>query len=116
MNNNYNGKYLPIGTVVILKGAVKKLMIVGYAQEAQTEDEQGNKKIWDYAAILYPEGYLSSDQFFLFDTNQIDKVFYMGYVDDEQKEFMQNLEKIIVGLPNTNNNSTNNNNDMFDLN
>ena len=39
--NNVN-KFLPIGSVVLLKQATKKLMIIGYAQNQKRED--GTKK------------------------------------------------------------------------
>ncbi len=47
-------KYLPIGTVVGLKGASKKLMIIGYLPV--TSENQ----IFDYTACTYPEGVVIS--------------------------------------------------------
>ena len=93
--NNVN-KFLPIGSVVLLKQATKKLMIIGYAQNQKRED--GTKKLWDYIATLYPEGFLSLEQIFLFDHEQIEKVFYKGYEDVEQKEFMNKVNNIMDNL------------------
>ena len=115
---------LPIGSVVLLKGAIKKLMIVGYAQQVKNNDEKSKdtSKIWDYAASLYPEGYISSDQIFLFDHSQIEQVFYKGYIDDEQKEFIKKVNELMHQLKNNNvniinvqNTNTNNSNLLFDL-
>ena len=47
---------LPIGSVVLLKDATKKLVIIGVLQ---VNAEQN--KMYDYLAVPYPEGYLGSD-------------------------------------------------------
>ena len=46
---------LPLGTVVTLKQGKKRLMIVGRLQ-----NQVGSDKIYDYAAVLWPEGVLDS--------------------------------------------------------
>ena len=51
-------KYLPIGTVVMLKGGKKRAMITGFC--AISEDNKD--KIYDYSGCLYPEGFISSNQ------------------------------------------------------
>ena len=49
-------KYLPIGTVVLLKGAEKRVMITGFcATELKESDET---KTWDYSGCIYPEGFI----------------------------------------------------------
>ena len=47
---------LPIGSVVLLKDATKKLVIIGILQVNPSEN-----KIYDYLGVPYPEGYVSSD-------------------------------------------------------
>ncbi len=86
MNNNL-GKFLPIGTVVLLKGAKKRLMITGFC----SFDEAKKDKAYDYTGCLYPEGIISSKQMALFNHSQIEKVFYLGLRDEEEKQFKQNL-------------------------
>ena len=86
MNNKY-GKFLPIGTVVLLKGAKKRLMITGFC----SFDEEKKDKAYDYTGCLYPEGIITSKQMALFNHNQIDKIYFMGYQDEEEKIFKQNL-------------------------
>ena len=71
-------KYLPIGTVVLLKGGKKRAMITGFCSIAQENQE----KIYDYSGCVYPEGYLSSNQVCLFDHDQIEKIFFEGFVDE----------------------------------
>lgn len=84
-------KYLPIGTVVMLKGGSKRAMIVGFlAMDASKPD-----KVFDYSGCLYPEGVISANQTLLFDHDQIDKVFHMGLVDDEEKDFKEKLKTVV---------------------
>ena len=58
-------KFLPIGSVVLLKDSKKRIMIVGVKQKQAYAD-----KVWDYSACLYPEGILDPDKLFLFDHEQ----------------------------------------------
>ncbi len=95
-------KYLPIGTVVLLKGGRKRAMITGFCSVAQENQE----KIYDYSGCVYPEGYLSSNQVCLFDHDQIDKIFFLGYEDDEEKAFKDKLNKIVSLVENDNGNTT----------
>ncbi len=89
--NNIGEKYLPIGTVCILKEAKKRIMIIGFAAKGkETKD-----KLFDYIGCLYPEGVISSDKNLLFNHDQIDKVFSLGYVDEEQKQLMVKLKSYI---------------------
>lgn len=92
-------KYLPIGTVVLLKGGKKRAMITGFCSTSQ-EDQS---KIYDYSGCVYPEGYLSSDQVCLFDHNQIEKIFFVGYEDEEEKTFKDKLAIIVENLNKQNN-------------
>ncbi len=90
MNNSFD-KFLPVGSVVLLSGGKKRVMITGYVAVGK---ETGNK-VYDYIGCLYPEGVISSDKNLLFDHNQISQVFYMGYVDDEQKGFSEKLKQLV---------------------
>lgn len=89
--NNSNEKYLPVGTVVLLKGASKKLMITGFCAVS----ENNPNKIYDYSCCLYPEGTLSSTRTGVFNHNQIKQIFHYGYVDDEEKKFKANLNLLL---------------------
>ena len=87
-------KYLPIGTVVLLKGGTKRAMITGFCSVAQ----ENQAKIYDYSGCVYPEGYLSSNQVCLFDHDQIEKIFFVGYEDEEEKAFKNKLNEVISAL------------------
>ena len=83
-------KYLPIGTVVILKNGEKKLMITGFHALSMLD----NKPIsFDYSGCMYPEGVLSSDESFLFNHDMINEVCFIGYENEEEKEFNEKLKE-----------------------
>ena len=98
-------KYLPIGSVVRLKEGTKRLMITGFLPIENEEKE--DRKVWDYCGCLYPEGIISSKQMALFDHSQIEKIFYLGYSDDEDKSFkkamVEELNKMIEQQKNAQN-------------
>ncbi|WP_337669660.1 DUF4176 domain-containing protein [Ruminococcus bicirculans (ex Wegman et al. 2014)] len=79
---------LPIGTVVLLKESTKRLMIIGVLQK-----QLDNGRMWDYVGVLYPEGFVGSDQTYLFDNDMIDKIFALGYQDLEQFDFKEDIDK-----------------------
>lgn len=94
-------KFLPIGTVVMLKGGTKRVMISGFcAYENAEEQENEERKVWDYSGCLYPEGFLSSTETCLFDHEQIDEIYHLGLSsdeDEEEKEFKKQLNGVIKG-------------------
>lgn len=93
--NNVGEKYLPIGTVVMLKGGSKRVMITGFCS-MPAED---NATMFDYAGCMYPEGFLSSDQTALFNHDQIETIYHLGLVDDEEKQFKTTLNAMLANMP-----------------
>lgn len=82
-------KYLPIGSVVMLKGGNKRVMIVGFC--AITEEEK--EKVWDYSGCLYPEGVIKSNQMCLFNHDQIEKIYHLGLIDIDEISFKKRLNE-----------------------
>ncbi|MCM1412552.1 MAG: DUF4176 domain-containing protein [Lachnospiraceae bacterium] len=82
---------LPIGSVVLLKGANKRLMIIGYCKYKAGDEET----VYDYAGCLYPEGFISPDSTALFNHEQIDKIFALGYQNQKRFEFEPKLQAAI---------------------
>lgn len=80
--------YLPIGSVVLLKNATKRLMII-----AIKTTDTGSLIEYDYGAVLYPEGYISANKIYLFNNKDVAKVFYPGYDDDERRQFLRKLSE-----------------------
>ena len=85
-------KYLPLGSVVILKEAEKKLVITGFRMKAVEIPD----KIYDYCGCMFPEGTISSELTCVFDHSQIEKVFFTGYEDEEAKEFLDTLKSTYI--------------------
>ena len=81
-------KYLPLGSVVMLKGGTKRIMITGFCC-------LNNDKMFDYTGCLYPEGYISADRILLFNHDQIERIYVIGYSDDEEKQFKQTLKQLV---------------------
>ena len=102
MNNEIKEKFLPIGTVVLLKDGIRKLMITSYCPmpkgEAYNKDgkiELGPDTMFDYGACCYPEGIISNKQTYMFNHNQIREVCYMGYESEDSKKFDSILKEEI---------------------
>lgn len=91
-----NKKYLPLGTVVLLQGASKRLMITGFVGKTPEIKDQ----IFDYSGCVYPEGFSSYKEVFVFNHSQIAKVISLGYIDDEQIAFEKKLEEKVSQLSN----------------
>ena len=73
---------LPIGSVVSLEGAEKKLMIIGSAVRREND-----KTLYDYMGVPFPEGYIDSDTMFLFMAKDIAQIHFMGYINSEVQAF-----------------------------
>lgn len=94
--NEIAEKYLPIGSVVLLKGGEKRIMITGFASISPDTGD----RIFDYSGCIFPEGFISYNQVCVFDHSQINKVFYKGLEDEEQKKFNDLLNKKMFELKN----------------
>lgn len=81
-------KFLPIGSVVLLRGSQKRVMIIGVKQK-----QTGTDKIWDYSGCLYPEGVIDPSRLYLFDSEQIERLYFIGLQDGEGLNFLEQLNK-----------------------
>lgn len=73
---------LPIGTVVLLKGGEKRLMICGRVSCRGDEN-----RIYDYVGCYFPEGIIDSTTLFFFDQDAIEGVYFIGCQDQEELKF-----------------------------
>ena len=81
-------KYLPVGSVVLLKKGKRKVLIIGYfSAESQTK-----VKVYDYIGCLYPEGLYKANLSVGFNHDDIKEIYYMGYSDEEFKSFDDKLK------------------------
>ena len=88
-------KYLPIGTVVTLKDATKKIMVIGYCPV-----ENGHNQMYDYSACLYPEGVIDSNKILLFNHDQIATIHFEGYVSDEFQKSNEQIKQLVSSSSN----------------
>ena len=84
-------EFLTIGSVVLLKGADHQLMIIGFYP--QTGPDYGNK-ICEYIGCYFPEGFVDSTKPIVFNREDIDKVVYRAYSDDDDKKYRKMLLEI----------------------
>jgi hypothetical protein len=80
-------KFLPIGTVCLLKGASRYVMITGFLPVSLDR----KKRMFDYNGCPYPYGIMSTDRNMVFNHEQIKEVIFMGYVNADANEFLQTL-------------------------
>lgn len=78
--------WLPVGSVVRLKDGERPIMIAGYM--AMDADK---RKIWDYVGYPYPEGKMTSQDYF-FDKDMIEEIRLVGYLDQRAVTFLSVLE------------------------
>ena len=87
--------YIPLGSVVYLKGGIKKLLIVARAINVANN---GKQYFFDYGAVLYPEG-ITGDQMAYFNHDDIGSVFFRGCDDDENKGMTEAINQFVAGHP-----------------
>lgn len=83
-------KFLPLGTVVLLKKGVHKVMIIGYG----VQDSKNPKKYFDYMACMFPEGVLSLENSFAFNHEDIKTIYHLGFEDESVKEFNRKMKEV----------------------
>lgn len=76
--------FLPLGSIVILKGSVKKLVIV--SRGSIVEDD-----FFDYGAFMYPEGMIDSNIAY-FNHGDILKIVHEGYTDTDNDLVLEILD------------------------
>lgn len=82
-------KLLPVGSVVKLKDATKRLIIMGILQK------NGDNGLFDYLGCPYPEGFIDADNMFLFNHADIEAVSFIGFDDVERQVFISGVEEEI---------------------
>lgn len=80
-------EFLPLGSIVIVRGSAKKIMIVSRGVALA---QQEGMRYYDYGACLYPEG-LMGDTVLYFNHEGIHKVVSEGYADEENDIILENL-------------------------
>lgn len=79
--------FLPLGSIVVVKGSTKKLMVISRGLAlAQRE----GVRYYDYGACLYPEG-LMGDAVVYFNHEGIQRVVHEGFADEENVLALESL-------------------------
>lgn len=84
---------LPVGSVVLLKEARKKLVIIGLMPVKHMGS--GEDVAYDYVGVPYPEGYIGQESAMLFMHESIEKVAFKGYSDDERMTLIEAIQRLV---------------------
>ncbi len=84
-------EYLPLGSILLLKGGTQKLMIVGRGLNIKKDDRI---YFFDYAGVAYPEG-LMGDEVAYFNHENISKLIFKGYSDIEDENVVDNINQYL---------------------
>ena len=80
--------WLPIGSVIHLEGRDGLLMVI-----ACMVGEESTGRLWDYAAVPYPEGVTGPGQDVMFDKDAIDGLFAVGFQNADGERLQQVLRQ-----------------------
>mgnify|MGYP004499953743 CR=1 FL=1 len=81
--------YLPLGSIVILKGGVQKVVINARGLISVAVEPPG---YFDYGGSLYPQGIIG-DQILYFNHCDIAKVVFKGFSDEDDKMMVDNINE-----------------------
>lgn len=82
---------LPLGSIIILKGNTKKMMIISRVIAVPVK---GNIYRFDYGACLHPEGVVGENLIY-FNHEDIFKIVQEGYTNDENELMLENIAAVI---------------------
>ena len=86
--------FLPLGSIVVVSGGIKKYVIVARALKVKIN---GKEQFFDYAACAYPEG-MVGDRLMYFQHSDVSKVVFEGFSDDDEKMMCANIQKAMEML------------------
>ncbi|MBI5972105.1 DUF4176 domain-containing protein [Staphylococcus caledonicus] len=79
-----------IGSIIYLKDGSQKLMIINRGPIVEIDNQQ---YMFDYSACKYPIGVVE-DQLYYFNEENIDKVIFNGYSDQDEIRFQELFEEM----------------------
>lgn len=88
-------EYLPLGSIVLLKGGVQKMIIIARAINVRNK---GKTFFFDYGAVPYPEG-LVSDKMAYVNHSSISRVVFTGYSDEDNLNMVENINRYLEANP-----------------
>lgn len=78
-------KYMPIGSVITIKNYNKLIMIIGFNHSNTTQT-------YDYIGCVYPFGINSENSTILFNHEQIERVYHIGFINNQERLFKSELD------------------------
>jgi hypothetical protein len=91
--------FLPLGSVVIVKGSTHKMMTIS---RAVIVENNGRKEYFDYGGCSWPEGQLG-DKIAYFSHDMIREILFKGYVDGDdgdearmRKDYADSFEHVTI--------------------
>ena len=88
---NKTKELLPLGSIVYLEDGTQKLVIIGRGVIFDDPETQ-EKAFADYMGVFYPSGF-QMDSTLFFQHENIDKVIFKGFKDDEETRFLEIYHK-----------------------
>ena len=88
-------EYLPLGSIVLLKGGMQKILIISRAIKVRNGSEEF---FFDYGGVTYPEG-LVGDQMAYFNADKINKVVFEGFNDIDNENMVENINQFLTENP-----------------
>lgn len=83
---------LPIGSVVMINGGTKPVMIYGYLQQSGLAENE----MFDYIGVPYPEGNVNAALQFGFQATDIKDVLFEGYRSEEFEPWEKMLKTAVL--------------------
>lgn len=84
---------LPVGSVVLLKNAQKKIVVIGLMPIKHIE--AGKDVAYDYVGVPYPEGYIGQESAMLFNHDSIEEITFRGYSNAERLVLIETIQKLV---------------------
>ena len=83
--------YVPLGSVVLLKGASQKLLVISRGINVKHGEDTF---FFEYGGVPYPDG-LISDRMAYFNHENISKVVFEGCNDIENRNMVENINRYV---------------------
>lgn len=81
---------LPVGSVVKVTGSEQEFVIISQLPVTEIDGKQG---YFEFGAAMLPMG-ISSQEMIFFNSEDVDKIIYLGYIDVQFQEFANRYEEI----------------------
>ncbi|MEF9988411.1 MAG: DUF4176 domain-containing protein [Christensenella sp.] len=85
-----NSFMLPIGSVISVKDNDGLIMIIGKLQYLGDD----TNTLYDYSGVDYPAGLIDPKNNYVFNQNQIEQIYFVGYETSENEALNKKIEEI----------------------